>query len=29
MLHLHDFHHVQVDGLIGFGDGQHSIYYSL
>lgn len=29
MLHFHDFHHVQVDGLIGFRDGQHSIHNSL
>lgn len=29
MLHLHDFHHVQINGFIGFSNGQHSIYYSL
>lgn len=29
MLHLHDLHHVQVNGLIGFSDSQHSVYYSL
>lgn len=29
MLHQHDFNHVQVDGLIGFCNGHHSIHYSL
>lgn len=29
MLHLHDLHHVQVNGLVGLRDGKHSVYYSL
>ena len=27
--HLHDLHHVEVNGLIRNSDGQHSIYNSL
>lgn len=29
VLHLHDLHHVEVDGLVGFPDGQNSVHHSL
>lgn len=29
VFHLHDLHHVQVDGLVGLGDGQHGVHHRL
>ncbi len=29
VLHLHDLDHEEVDGLLGLGNGKHSIHHNL